>query len=141
MGRIMAIDYGIKRTGLAVTDPEQIIATALATVDTNKLMPYLDEYCRREEVERFVVGEPKHMDNTPSESARLIEPFLKALAARFPQIPVSRMDERFTSKMAFQAMIDGGLGMKRRRDKALVDTVSAVLILQNFMQLNDNTKQ
>ncbi len=136
----MAIDYGRKRTGLAVTDELQLIATGLTTVDTPKLMNYLDEYCRRESVERFVVGEAKHMDNTPSESAKLIEPFVTALAQKFPAIPISRIDERFTSKMAFQAMIDGGLRKKQRQNKALIDTVSAVLILQNFMQLQENIK-
>ena len=140
MARIMAIDYGRKRTGLAVTDELQLIATGLDTVDTNKLLPYIENYCRNEKVERFVVGEAKHMDNTPSESAQYIEPFVKQLQERFPDTPISRIDERFTSKMAFQAMIDGGLRKKQRQNKALIDTVSAVLILQNFMQLQTNTK-
>ena len=134
MGRIMAIDYGRKRTGLAVTDELQMIATALTTVETLKLMPFLDEYLRKENVERFVVGEAKHMDNTPSESAKYIEPFVVALKKRFPNKPVERIDERFTSKMAFQTMIDGGLSRKQRQNKALIDTVSAVIILQSYMQ-------
>ena len=138
MGRIMAIDYGRKRTGLAVTDELQLIATGLATVETAQLMPFHVDYCRKETVERFVVGEAKHMDNTPSESARYIEPFVTALRRQFPETPVSRIDERFTSKMAFQAMIDGGLRKKQRQNKALIDTVSAVLILQNFMQMQSN---
>ncbi len=140
MARIMAIDYGRKRTGLAVTDELQLIATGLTTVETPKLNAFLDDYCRKEKVERFVVGEAKHMDNTPSESAQYIEPFVASLAKRFPDIPVSRIDERFTSKMAFQAMIDGGLHKKQRQNKGLIDTVSAVLILQNFMQLQSNLK-
>ncbi len=134
MGRIMAIDYGIKRTGLAVTDPLGIIASGLDTVETPKLMSYLENYTRRETVDRFVVGDARHMDNTPSESARYIEPFVVALKAKFPDIPVDRVDERFTSKMAFQSMIDSGMSKKKRRDKAIIDTVSAVLILQSYMR-------
>ena len=134
MGRIMAIDYGIKRTGLAVTDPLGIIASGLDTVETPKLMSYIENYTRRETVDRFVVGDARHMDNTPSESARYIEPFVVALKAKFPDIPVDRVNERFTSKMAFQSMIDSGMSKKKRRDKAIIDTVSAVLILQSFMR-------
>lgn len=141
MARIMAIDYGRKRTGLAVTDELQLIATPLSTVDTPKLAQYLADYCRREPVERFVVGLAKHMDNTPSESAQYIEPFVQQLALQFPDIPISRIDERFTSKIAFQSMIDGGLRKKQRQNKALIDTLSAVLILQNFMQLQDNPRR
>ncbi len=141
MARIMAIDYGRKRTGLAVTDELQLIATGLTTVETSKLTAFLDDYCRKEKVERFVVGEAKHMDNTPSESAQYIEPFVASLSKRFPDIPVSRIDERFTSKMAFQAMIDGGLHKKQRQNKGLIDTVSAVLMLQNYMQLQSNLKK
>lgn len=137
----MAIDYGRKRTGLAVTDELQLIATGLTTVETSKLTAFLDDYCRKEKVERFVVGEAKHMDNTPSESAQYIEPFVASLSKRFPDIPVSRIDERFTSKMAFQAMIDGGLHKKQRQNKGLIDTVSAVLMLQNYMQLQSNLKK
>lgn len=129
----MAIDYGKKRTGLAVTDPERIIATGLTTVETPKLMRFIADYCAHEQVDLFVVGEPKQMDNTPSESSRYIEPFLVELAKRFPDKEICRMDERFTSKIAFQAMIDGGLHKKQRQNKALVDTISATLILQNFM--------
>lgn len=136
----MAIDYGRKRTGLAVTDELQLIATGLDTVETDKLMSYLTNYCLKESVDCFVVGEAKHMDNTPSESAKYIEPFVKRLTQQFPNTPVKRIDERFTSKIAFQAMIDGGLKKKQRQNKAMIDTVSAVLILQNFMQLTENTK-
>lgn len=140
MGRIMAIDYGRKRTGLAVTDELQLIATGLTTVETHKLMPFLDDYLKKETVDRFVVGEAKHLDNTPSESAQYIEPFVAELGKRHPAIPVERIDERFTSKMAFQAMIDGGLSRKQRQNKALIDTVSAVLILQNYMQKREFEK-
>ena len=136
----MAIDYGIKRTGLAVTDELQIIATALTTVETPKLMAFIDDYTRSHAVDAFVVGDPRHMDNTPSESAVIIEPFVEKLRAKYPDTPIHRMDERFTSKMAFQSMIDGGLGKKKRRDKGMIDAVSAVLILQNFMQLRENRK-
>lgn len=134
----MAIDYGRKRTGLAVTDPLQLIATGLTTVETHKLMPFLVEYCQKEEVDAFVVGEAKRMDNSPSESARFIEPFVEKLAQQFPDKNIARIDERFTSKMAFQTMIDGGLKKKQRQDKALIDTVSAVIILQSYMQQRDN---
>ena len=130
----MAIDYGIKRTGLAVTDELKLIATALTTVETPKLMSFLDEYTAREAVECFVVGEAKQMDNTPSQSAKYIEPFVVRLKEKFPHIPVERIDERFTSKMAFRAMIDGGLKKKQRQNKALIDAVSAVIILQSYMQ-------
>ena len=140
MGRIMAIDYGRKRTGLAVTDELQMIATGLTTVETHALMAFIDDYLHKESVERFVVGEAKHLDNTPAESARFIEPFVKALAEKHPDIPVERVDERFTSKMAFQAMIDGGLSRKQRRNKGLIDTVSAVLILQSYLQAREIEK-
>lgn len=133
MGRILAIDYGRKRSGVAVTDTERIIATGLTTVDTAQLMEFLKKYCQQEVVDEFVVGEAKQMDNTPSESARYIEPFVQQLAVQFPDKTISRVDERFTSKIAFQAMIDGGLRKKKRQDKALVDTVSATLILQSYM--------
>ena len=134
----MAIDYGRKRTGLAVTDELQIIATALTTVETQKLMTFLVDYTGREKVECFVVGEAKRMDNTPSESAQYIEPFVARLKEKFPTSPVERIDERFTSKIAFQAMIDGGLKKKQRQNKALIDTVSAVIILQSYMQKKNN---
>ena len=130
----MAIDYGVKRTGLAVTDPMRIIATALATVDTPTLFDYLKDYCTREEVDVFVVGDARRMDNTPSESMMLIEPFVAELRKRYPDKEVARVDERFTSKMAFQTMIDSGLKKKERQNKALVDTISATIILQTYMQ-------
>lgn len=134
MGRIMAIDYGVKRTGLAVTDPLRIIANGLTTVATAKLFDFLSDYCAREEVDIFVVGEPKRMNNDPSESAQYIEPFVKRLAARYPDKVVARIDERFTSKVAFQTMIDAGLHKKQRQNKALIDEISATIILQSYMQ-------
>lgn len=140
MGRIMAIDYGVKRTGLAVTDPERIIATALATVETPRVMQYIKDYCAREAVDVFVVGEAKHMDGTPSESMQYIEPFVSALHEAFPDCEVARVDERFTSKMAFQSMIDSGLKKKQRRDKAMIDQVAATLILQSYMNTINNKR-
>jgi len=135
MGRIVAIDYGQKRTGIAVTDELQIIATGLATIETHKLMPFLKDYTISNNVSCFVVGEPKQMNNTASESAVFIEPFVKKLKAVFPAIPVDRVDERFTSLMATRAIREAGLKKKDRRDKALVDTVSAVIMLQSYMEI------
>ena len=134
----MAIDYGKKRTGLAVTDPVRIIATALATVETPLLLPYIKEYCAREEVDLFVVGDAKRMDGSPSESAALIEPFVATLRAAFPDKEVARVDERFTSKIAFQTMIDSGLKKKDRRNKGMIDQIAATLILQTYMNTQNN---
>ena len=117
MARLMAIDYGSKRVGIAVTDPMQIIATGLTTVHSKDLIDFLKTYISKEEVECIVVGEPKQMNNEPSESARFIEPFVVHLKRTFPAIKVERMDERFTSKMAFQTMIDSGLKKKARQKK------------------------
>lgn len=133
MARILAIDYGMKRTGLAVTDALQIIASGLTTVNTTELLSFLKDYISKEPVELFIVGEPKQMDNTASESETLITPFLKKLEQQFPSIPIQRVDERFTSKMAFQTMIDSGLKKNQRKNKALVDEISATLILQSFL--------
>jgi len=133
LARILAIDYGLKRTGIAVTDELQIIASGLTTVNTNELLPFLKEYTSKENVELFIMGKPKQMDNTDSESEALIIPFLKKLEKQIPNIPVKRVDERFTSKMAFQTMIDGGLKKKQRRNKALVDEISATIILQSYL--------
>ena len=134
MGRIMAIDYGVKRTGLAVTDPVRIIATALTTVETPTLFQYLKDYCTREEVDLFVVGEAKHMDGTPSESMQYIEPFVSKLKEVFPDKEVARVDERFTSKIAFQTMIDSGLKKKDRRNKGMIDQIAATIMLQDYMR-------
>lgn len=138
MARIMAIDYGSKRVGIAVTDPGQIIATGLTTVHSNEVIDFLKKYVAKEEVECFVVGEPKQMNNTPSESARFIEPFVMHLKRSFPGIKVERVDERFTSKMAFQTMIDSGLKKMDRRNKELVDEISATIILQGFLESKKN---
>ena len=134
MGRIMAIDFGRKRSGIAVTDELQIIATGLTTVASHELLQFLKDYVTKEKVDCFVVGEPKQMNNQPSESLSYIKPFVSRLKQEFPLIPVEMMDERFTSKMAFQTMIDGGLKKKDRRDKELVDTISATIILQSYME-------
>ena len=133
MGKILAIDFGKKRTGIAVTDELQIIASGLTTVNTDDLIPFLKEYISKNKVELFLVGKPKQMNNTDSESEALILPFLKKLEKQIPQIPLLRIDERFTSKMAFQTMIDGGLNKKQRRNKALVDEISATIILQSYL--------
>lgn len=134
MGRILAIDYGTKRTGLAVTDTSKIIATGLATVPTIELISYLKNYLAKEDVECIVVGEPKRLNNAPAQAAAATEQFLKQLIKTFPQVEIKREDERFTSKMAFQTMIDGGLGKKARQNKELVDTISATLILQSYLE-------
>jgi len=133
LGRIIAIDFGKKRTGIAVTDELQIIASGLTTVATHDLVPFLQKYIAAEKVAVIIVGEPKQMNNTPSESEALIIPFLHRLAKVFPDIPVERQDERFTSKMAFQTMIDSGLKKKQRQNKALVDEISATIILQAYL--------
>nr|WP_321237396.1 Holliday junction resolvase RuvX [uncultured Psychroserpens sp.] len=133
MARILALDYGTKRTGIAVTDELQIIASGLTTVATNELMSFLKHYISKEKVELFVVGEPKQMNYEASESEDSIAKFLKTLTKEFPAIPVKRIDERFTSKMAFQTMIDSGLKKKQRQDKALVDEISATIILQSYL--------
>ena len=133
MGRILAIDYGKKRTGIAVTDELQIIASGLTTVATKELLSFLENYVKTEQVELFLVGLPKQMDNTASESEVLIAPFLKKLEEKFPEIPMQRVDERFTSKMAFPTMIDSGLKKKQRQNKALVDEISATIILQSYL--------
>ncbi len=133
MGRILAIDYGKVRTGIAVTDELQIIASGLTTVSTKELIPFLQEYLKKESIELILVGLPKQMNNKPSESEVLIIPFLKKLKIKFPKIPYIRVDERFTSKMAFQTMIDSGLNKRQRKNKALVDEISATLILQSYL--------
>ncbi len=137
MGRIMAIDYGTKRVGIAVTDSLQIIANGLTTVHSSELIEFLKKYIAKEEVDCIVVGKPKHLNNTPSDADRFIEPFVVHLKRTFPKIKVDRIDERFTSKMAFQTMIDGGLGKKARQNKELVDEISATIILQSYMQAKE----
>ena len=133
MGRILAIDYGEKKTGIAVTDELQIIASGLTTVKTKNIFSFLTNYLKNENIELFIVGEPKQMNSQPSESELFITPFIKKLSQTFPKIPIKRIDERFTSKMAFQAMIDSGLKKKQRQNKALIDEISATLILQSYL--------
>ncbi len=133
MGRLIAIDYGRKRTGLAVSDPLQIIATPLETVPTEKLMDFLKAYSAKEPVDEFIVGMPKTLRNQDSEMAPLIRSFVTALKASFPGKPVHEADERFTSVLAQRAMIEGGMKKKDRRDKNNVDKISAAIILQDFM--------
>jgi putative Holliday junction resolvase len=133
MGRILALDFGERRTGIAVTDELQIIASGLTTIETKEIIRFLKEYTTNEVVELFLVGEPKQMNNTESESEASIKPFLEKLKREFTNIPVKRVDERFTSKMAFQTMIDSGLKKSKRRDKALIDEISATIILQSYL--------
>jgi putative Holliday junction resolvase len=134
MSRILAIDYGLKRVGIAVTDELQLIANGLTTVGAGEVFSFLKAYMQGESVELFLVGKPKQMNNTDSNACEYIEPFVKKLKKEFPDIPVKRVDERFTSKMAFQTMIDAGLNRKKRRNKALIDTISATIILQSYME-------
>jgi putative Holliday junction resolvase len=134
MARIVAIDYGRKRTGLAVTDNLQIIANGLATVSSGDLIKFLKEYASKEDVELFVVGQPKQMDNSPSENMKYVEMFVSALNKNFPDTPIVYYDERFTSVLAHKAMLDGGLKKKKRQDKGLVDEISAVIILQSYLE-------
>ncbi len=133
MGRLLAIDYGSKRTGIAVTDEMQIIASGLTTVDTKTLMDFLKSYTTKETVNLILIGLPKQMNNELSESEPLILKFIKRLTKELPDMPIQRVDERFTSKMAFQTMIDSGLNKKQRKNKALVDEISATLILQSYL--------
>jgi putative Holliday junction resolvase len=133
MGRVLAIDYGIKRTGLAVTDPMRIIATALETVPTHGLLQYLKTYLQREPVDEFVIGMPKTLNNEDSEIAPQVRKFVAALKKSFPSRPVHEVDERFTSSMAQRAMIEGGMKKKDRQIKGNADKISATLILQSFL--------
>ena len=134
LARILALDYGTKRTGIAITDDLQIIASGLTTVETKNIFSFLMHYLKTENVELFVVGEPKQMNNTESESEQFIKLFVEKLKTTFPKIPVKRVDERFTSKMAFQSMIDSGLKKKQRQNKGLIDEISATIILQTYLE-------
>ncbi len=134
MGRILAIDYGKKRTGIAVSDTLQLIANGLTTVPTVELMSFLTDYVSREPVERIIVGLPKQMNNEASENAKRIEPFVRTLRKAMPNIPVEYVDERFTSVLAHRAMLEGGLKKKARQNKALVDEISATIILQDYLE-------
>lgn len=134
MSRILAIDYGRKRCGVAVTDPMQIIAGGLPTVPTHKLMDFLKDYCSREQVDIIIVGEPKQLNGLPSESSRYIEPFIKHLKAELPAINVIRRDERFTSVIAHREMLAGGFRKSQRQEKGRADEMSAVIILTEYLQ-------
>ena len=133
MGRIVAIDYGQKRVGIAVSDELRIIATGLQTVHSKDIFSFLDQYTKRENVDLFVVGEPRQLNNTASDAQRFTEPFVKKLKKTFPAIPVERVDERFTSMMAQKTILEAGLKKKDRQNKGLVDKVSATIMLQSFM--------
>ncbi len=138
MGRIMGIDYGRKRTGLAVTDPLKIVAGNLATVPTHTLMQFIKDYIASESVERIVVGQPSQLNGEPSESMKYITPFVKRLRDEVPDIPVVMYDERFTSTLAHQAMIQGGMKKSDRRDKSRVDAIAATIILNDYLQSKYN---
>ena len=140
MDRIIGIDYGRKRVGVAVSDPLGIFASALDTVPAAKIIDYLKNYAANQTVSRFVVGYPVNMDNTPSEAAADVEIFLKNLAKKFPEIPVTLEDERFTSVLAHRAMIEGGMKAKDRRDKNSVDRISAAIILQSYLDRKNNER-
>lgn len=133
MARLLSIDYGKKRSGVAVTDPLQIIPGGLATVLTHELFDFLKDYISRENVERIIIGEPRQTDGSPSENMARVAEFVKRWRKNFPKLPIELYDERFTSVLAHKAMLDGGLGRKARRNKALVDEISATIILQDYM--------
>ncbi|WP_294823685.1 Holliday junction resolvase RuvX [uncultured Flavobacterium sp.] len=131
--RILSIDYGLKRTGIAVTDEMQLIASGLTTVDSAAAIDFLRNYFSNEKVERVLIGEPKQMNGQPSQSAPVIQAFIAKFNEHFPDMPLEQVDERFTSKMAFQTMIDSGLKKKQRQDKALIDEISATILLQDYL--------
>jgi putative Holliday junction resolvase len=133
MPKILAIDYGSKRCGLAATDNSQIIASALTTVDTKEIFKFLTEYFLKNQVDDIVLGEPKRLDTSDTHNSQPVRDFRKRLEQKFPDKKIHMIDERFTSKMAFQTMIDGGLSKKQRRDKSIVDQISATIILQSFL--------
>lgn len=137
MARIMAIDFGTKRTGLAVTDPLQIIPGGLTTVETKGLMDFLEKYFKSEEVEQVVIGEPRNHDGSDTDATRPVAHFIEAFKKKFPQMPLTTADERFTSKMAQRSMLEMGLSKKKRRDKALVDEIAATIILQDYLASRD----
>lgn len=137
IGRVLAIDYGQKRTGLAVTDPDQIIATSLTTIRSMDVIQFLKDYVAKEKVVLILIGEPKQMNYKDSESAKFIEPFVRLITKSFPDIPVKRVDERFTSKMAQRTIIEAGLKKKDRQNKSLIDTVSATIMLQSYLEHNN----
>jgi putative Holliday junction resolvase len=134
LARLLCIDYGLKRTGIAVTDPFQIIATGLTTVESKQLIPFLKDYFAREPVELIVIGEPKNWDDTDTHATPLVEQCIKDLNKNFPQMPIKKVDERYTSKMAKDAMLEMGMKKKDRRNKALVDEIAATIMLQEYLR-------
>ena len=134
MPRILSIDYGLKRTGLAVTDPLQIIATGLTTVESKQLIPFLKDYFAKEEVELIIIGEPKNWDDTDTHATPLVEKIIKQLEKNFPKTPIKKVDERYTSKMAKDAMLEMGLKKMQRRNKKLVDEIAATILLQEYLR-------
>ena len=134
MPRILAIDYGLKRTGLAVTDPLQIIANGLTTVESPRLINFLKDYFRKEEVEMLIIGEPKNWDDTDTHATPLVKKIVERIKKEFPQMPITMVDERFTSKMASRAMIDMGMKKKQRQNKALIDEIAATIMLQEYLE-------
>jgi len=138
LARILSIDYGLKRTGLAVSDPLQIIATGLATVESKQLIPFLKNYFLKEQVELIIIGEPKNWDDTDTHATPLVEKCIKELQKNFPQIPIKKVDERFTSKMAKDSMLEMGLKKSQRRNKALVDEIAATIMLQEYMRATNS---
>jgi putative holliday junction resolvase len=133
MSRILSIDYGLKRTGIAVTDPLKIIATALTTVETQKLMPFLRDYFSKEEVELVIIGMPVNWDDSTTHATPMVTHFIKSFQKIFPAIPIQTVDERYTSKMASQAMLDMGLKKKQRQNKAMIDEIAATIMLQEWL--------
>jgi putative Holliday junction resolvase len=131
--RIISIDYGLKRTGLAVTDPLKIIATGLTTLESRQLIPFLKDYFSKEEVELIIIGEPKNLDDSDTHATSLVKKIISELQKKFPLIPIQKVDERFTSKMASRAMIEMGLKKKQRQNKALVDEIAATMMLQEYL--------
>lgn len=140
MSRVLAIDFGRKRIGLAVSDPLQLIANRLTTIPTNEIWDFLSDYFMKENVETVVVGYPRQMNNKASEAVRYINPFLKKFQIKYPEKKLELQDERFTSKMAFQTMIDGGLKKQQRKDKSMIDSVSATIILQGYLEQKRNSR-
>ncbi len=141
MGRIIAVDFGKKRTGIAVTDPLQIIAGVMGTFPTQEAIPVLQQYTNREQVDEIVVGHPAMLDGSESPTMELITPFVRKLTQLIPQIPVVLYDERFTSRIAFRSMVEGGLKKSRRSDKAMIDQVSSVLLLQSYLEWKKSNKE
>jgi putative Holliday junction resolvase len=140
MGRILGIDYGNKRIGLAVTDPLQMFASPLITVGTSEFERYIDDYLKKEKIDAFVLGYPRQLNNQPSESVKYIDPFIKKLKKKYPDITIHCVDERFTSQMALRSMINGGVKKGNRQDKSMIDRISASIILQSWLDSRSNRK-